>query len=136
MKRLALLAVGALMLATTVFAPAAAAQQPGEVTVQSVKLGPAGSLTVTGTVQCLEGYYYSPLQVTVKQRTSGSLYNTASGQVYDQCTTNGPETFTISMFGERPFHRGPAAVVTFTSFCDPSFSCTNVEGPIEGVTIR
>jgi hypothetical protein len=43
MKRLALLSVFSVVLASGVFAPVAMAQVPGEVDVQSVMLGPGGS---------------------------------------------------------------------------------------------
>jgi hypothetical protein len=59
MKRLALLSVVALMLASAVFAPVALAQEPGEVDIQTVTLGPGGSLHVTGTIVCEPGAEYA-----------------------------------------------------------------------------
>ena len=55
MKRLALLSVVTMMLASAIFAPVALALESGEVDVQSVTLGPGGSVTVTGSFQCVRG---------------------------------------------------------------------------------
>jgi hypothetical protein len=62
-KKLVLLIVAALMLASTVFAPVAMAkapgeQAPGEVDLQSVSLEPNGPWTFSGTIQCTEGRQY------------------------------------------------------------------------------
>jgi hypothetical protein len=135
MKRIALLSVVALLLASTVFAPAALAQQPGEVTVQSVTLGPGGSVIVTGTIECVEGYFYL-VDITVRQRTNGNLYNTANGQAQGQCTTTGPQAFTITAFGNRPFHRGPASVSTFGEVSAPEGFPFYRDQGVEAITIR
>ncbi|WP_437935327.1 hypothetical protein [Sorangium sp. So ce341] len=135
MKKLALLNVASLMLVFTVFVPVAMAQEPGEVDVESVTLGPGGSVTVTGTIQCTEGDTYL-VDVTVRQRTSGNLFNTAGGQDSGQCTATGPQAFTVTTFGERPFHRGPASVSTFGEVCPPEgFPCDRHEA-VEAVRIR
>jgi hypothetical protein len=68
-KKLALLCVAALMLAATVLAPVAQAQEPVEVkaNVQSVTVRPDPPehfFRVTGTIQCTEGQHYI-LQVGV-----------------------------------------------------------------------
>src|SRR5687767_1307767 len=96
MKRLALLSVVTMKLASAVFAPVAMAQEVGEVDVQSVRLGPGGSVIVTGTIECVEGYI-SDVNVTVRQR-SGQDFNRVV--VFDNpprpCETTGPQAFTIT----------------------------------------
>jgi hypothetical protein len=57
-KKLALLSAAALMLASSVFAPVAQAQEPGDVDIQSLTLEPNGPWTATGTIQCTEGDTY------------------------------------------------------------------------------
>jgi hypothetical protein len=137
MKRLALLSVVSLMLASAVFAPVAMAQEVGEVDVQSVRLGPGGSVTVTGTIECVEGYI-SDVNVTVRQR-SGQFNNRVD--VFDSpprpCETTGPRAFTLTNFSHTPFHRGPATIVPSGRIFSPDFS-TNIlwQGAIEAVHIR
>src|SRR5215208_2303618 len=105
MKRLALLSVVSLML-VTVFAPVALAQQTGEIDVQSVTLGPGGSVTVTGTIQGpAEGYHYYG-DVVVRQRTGGNVYNTLDLSFSGTCEAAGPNAFTVSGFSDKPFHGG------------------------------
>ncbi len=113
MKRLALLSLAALMLAATVFAPAAMAQEPGDVDIQSVTMGPGGSLIVTGTIECLAGEYYS-VTIDVRQK-QGNKYRTGSNYTEGTCATTGPETFTLYVFGETPFKKG-TVVVTGSRF--------------------
>ena len=109
-KKIALLSVVALMLVSAIFAPVAMAQATAEVNIQEVALGPAGSVIVSGTIQCEPGYYYYYVDITVRQR-SGNGYKTAQGQEYGgECETSGPVPFSMTLFGEKPFHRGPAAV--------------------------
>ena len=137
MKRIALLSVFSLMLASAIFAPVALAQVPGEVDVQSVTLGPGGSVTVTGTIQCpAEGYHYFG-QVDVRQRTSGNVYNTVSLGFSGTCGDTGPTDFTASGFSNKPFHRGPATVQASSSIFTPDFSsAVNWQGGIEAVRIH
>jgi hypothetical protein len=136
MKRLALLSVVSLMLASTVFAPVALAQEPGAIDVQSVTLGPGGSVTATGTIECVEGYSYN-VTVVIRQRTSGNVYNRVEPQTFGTCATTGSLAFTVTGFSDRPFHRGPATVESFNFFCDPSgTSCQNVRGALETVRIQ
>jgi hypothetical protein len=131
MKRLVLLSVVALMLASAVFAPVAMAQEVGEVDVQSVTLGPAGSVTVTGTIECVEGYTYQA-GVQLRQRT-GTGYNVAQVDHYGTCATTGPEAFTATGFSDRPFHKGPAAIQPFSYIWDTQ---TSWQGAVEAVHIR
>jgi hypothetical protein len=121
MKRLALLSVVSLMLASAVFAPVAMAQEPAEVDVQSVTLGPGGSVIVTGTIECIEGYHYN-LNLEVRQRTSGNVYMVADPFISGMCETTGPQAFTVTAFGERPFHGGPASITTLSSLVSPDGS--------------
>jgi hypothetical protein len=57
-KKLVLLSVAALMLASSVFAPVAMAQEPAELDIQSVTVEPDEPWDVTGTIQCTEGSFY------------------------------------------------------------------------------
>jgi len=136
MKSLALLSVFSLML-VTVFAPVALAQETGEIDVQSVTLGPGGSVTVTGTIQCpAEGYHYFG-QVDVRQRTGGNVYNTLSLGFSGTCEAAGPTAFTVSGFSDKPFHRGPATVQASSTIYDPFFSSSvSWRGGIEAVHLR
>jgi hypothetical protein len=144
MKRLVLLSVVALMLAPAVFAPVALAQVPGEVDVQSLELGPGGSVRVTATVQCVEGSRYDA-SVIVRQRSSGNILIGAQGSTSGICPTTGPVTFTFTQFGQtggdrpetKPFHRGPATVQTFGRICAPEgFPCEPDQRSIEEARIR
>jgi acetyl-CoA carboxylase carboxyltransferase component len=136
MKRLALLSVVSLMLASTVFAPVALAQEPAEVDVQSVTLGPGGSVTIIGTIECLEGYFYSA-DVTVRQRTGGNVYNTVSLGAFDTCANTGTQTITVTGFSNRPFHRGPATIEPRGTLHPPDFSTPiDWHGAVEAVHIR
>jgi hypothetical protein len=145
MKRLALLSV-VMMLASAVFAPVAMAQVPaGEVDVQSVTLGPGGSVTVLATIQCVEGQFLTSADVTVRQRTSGNVFLIAGGGPQQQiCPTTGPLEFTFTAFGsvsgdgpQKPFHKGPAVVQTFGWICAPDFSsCEPQQTGFEEVRIR
>jgi len=136
MKRFALLSAVALMFASAVFAPVAVAQEAGEVDVQSVTLGPGGSVTVTGTIECVEGYYYYG-NVDVRQKTGGNVYNTLGLNFNGYCETSGPTAFTASGFSDRPFHRGPATVRASSTLYPPDFSFSlNWTGDIQAVNIR
>ena len=135
MKRLALLSVVSLMLASAVFAPVAMAQEPAEVDVQSVTLGPGGSVTVTGTIECIEGHTYQAA-VFVRQRT-GTGYNFVQVDGFGTCATTGPQAFTGTGFSDRPFHRGPAAIEPVGSLFDPDTgNQINSFGTVEAIRIR
>jgi hypothetical protein len=136
MKRLALLSVFTLMLASAVFAPVALAQEPGEIDVQSVTLGPDGSVTVTGTIECIEGHTYQAA-VFVRQRMSGNVYNFVQVDGFGTCETTGPQAFTGTGFSDRPFHRGPAAIQPQGSlFAPDTGNQINSFGTVEAVRIR
>ena len=101
MKKLALLSVTALLLASSVFAPAAQAQGPGDIDIQSVTLEPNGPWTITGTIQCTEGGSYSlqagivvgfnPEKKHLKNKKPISLTATED---FGDCVTTGPQSFT------------------------------------------
>jgi hypothetical protein len=118
------------------------AQELGEVDVQSVRLGPGGSVTVTGTIECVAGYSAIP-NVEVRQRTSGNVNNVAQvGTGYIMCETDGPTAFTASGFGrvgelETRFRRGPATIRPNGLIISPdSSTITYWEGALEPVYIR
>ena len=109
MKRFALLSVAALMLASAVFAPAAVAQEYGDVEIQSVTLGTGGTADVTATIECGTGLRYQVL-LEVRQTTGNRPYNVGKAEYpRQQVTSNtcqGTETFTVTVVGERPFTGG------------------------------
>ena len=120
MKRFALLSVVAMMVATAVFAPVAMAQELGEVDIQSVVPGPEGSLRVSGTIECAQGAGFD-LYIDVRQK-QGNKYRYASGYVPGPCQTDGPQPFTVTIFGESPFKKGTVLVSGSRQFC--YFNCT------------
>jgi hypothetical protein len=141
MKRLVILSVVALMLASAVLAPAALAKKPAEVDVQSVRLEPGGSVTVTGTIECIRGFIYDAT-VIVSQKTSDgrNVYNTvavfASGTCETSEETTGEQQFTATGFSDRPFQRGAATIQASGTLYDPVTSNNiNWEGK-EAVRIR
>jgi hypothetical protein len=128
MKRLVLLSLAALMLAATVFAPAATAQEPGDADIQSVTLGAGGTAVLTGTIQCTEGWQYRVYAEA--WQTSGNRPNNSGSGEYPKdfsplatCQTSGPETFTITVVGERPFKKGTVWVRERSVFCPPLSAC-------------
>ena len=134
MKRLALLSVFSLMLASAVFAPVAMAQEVGEVDVQSVTLGPSGSVIATGTFQCFQDWNYSA-NINVTQRR-GNGYNQVGFQINGRCNFE-PIPFTVSGFGNKPFHGGKVAVQTSSFLNDPvSGVFFSWQGPIEAFRLR
>jgi hypothetical protein len=99
------------MMASAVFAPVAMAQEPAEVDLQSVTLGPGGSVTVNGTIQCTEGWYW---QVTLDVRQARGIANPyvrGGGAASGWCQTTGPTAFTIVVFAESPFRRGEVTMM-------------------------
>jgi hypothetical protein len=132
------------MLASAIFAPVAVAQVPGEVDVQSVTLGPGGSVTVTGSFQCVEGQQYF-WNVDIRQRTSGNVFLIANGQNSGICLTTEQLMFEFTDFGrvtgadgpQKPFHKGRAVVSTSGQICAPEgFPCEPRQESIEEVRIR
>ena len=122
MKRLALLCLAAMMLAATVFAPAAIAAT-GDVEIQSVRLGTGGTAVVTATIECTQGMYYQ-VYTEARQTTGNRPYNVGGGQYpasgnLATCPTSGQDTFTTTVVGERPFKKGNILVRTQALVCDP-----------------
>jgi hypothetical protein len=136
MKKITLVSVAALLLAATVFAPVAQAQQLGN--VESVTLGTGGSVTITGTVQCTEGGI-SFVDVTLLQSRGYKQYNRAFYFEVISCESTGPIFFTsgplFSEFPSRPFRKGKAVVDARFDVCPPESGC-EVERSIEEIRIR
>jgi|SRR5215211_2462918 len=138
MKRLARLSVVALMLASAVFAPLAIAQEPGEVDIQSVTLGPEGSVQVTGTIECLAGSDYTILlEVRQAQGNQPVRFGNKWTDTFI-CQTTGPESFTDYVFpepGSKPFRKGEVVVSGVRFFCG-SINCNNEPIGVEAFQVR
>jgi hypothetical protein len=138
MKRLVLLSVGALMLAATVFAPVAMAQE-AVLDIQSVTLGTGGTANVSGTIQCPAGNLWQA-SVEIRQTTGNRPFNNGSGRFPDTGTvecSGGEDAFTINTIGERPFKKGNVLVTSGATACEPDFSsCSFASTPIEEFRIR
>jgi hypothetical protein len=135
-KKVALLVAAVMMLASAVFAPVALAQEPAEVDVKKVRLGPGGSVIVKGTIECIEGYIYDST-VIVSQMTSPNVYNTVDVFASGTCETTGPQAFTATGFSDRPFQRGAATIQALGTIYDTATSNNiNWEGEVEAVRIR
>ena len=118
----ALLVAGVLGLAA---ATPAVASHTTEVTATSVTLGPGGSVSVSGTVECTAGYFWGVTSI-VRQK-SGKFFNDGVGGTGGTCSTDGPEPFTTNVFfGLGPFKSGRVVVETFADVCNPDpeiFDC-------------
>jgi hypothetical protein len=137
MKRLALLSMVSLMLASAVFAPGAITQEPGEVDVQEVNLGPGGSVAAAGTFECVEGYFYG-VDVEVRQTTSGNVYNLVQVFTIGTCEKTEQIAFTTDQSTEivAPFHKGPATIRPILTLCPPDGFCEFRPAAIEAISIR
>jgi hypothetical protein len=135
MKRVSasiLLVAAALALAV---APSAFSSHATEVTVQSGTLGPGGSLTVSGTIDCTAGYVWS--EGTIIRQKSGKTFNFGNGSDDGICSVTGPEPFTTNaFFGQGPFKSGRAVAESFVSVCDPTFSDCASDSEITEIRIR
>ena len=104
-------------------APGAVASHAAAVHADSAVLGPGGSVIVSGTVACVEGYRYI-VSTTIRQR-AGQQYNTAMDSFFGlqgTCAATGPQRYSSGpLFGQGPFHPGPASVSSSATVCD-SFS--------------
>src|SRR5829696_2702252 len=126
MKRLALLSFAAMMLAATAFAPVAMADT-GDVEIQSVSQGTGGTVVITGTIHCYQGYPYQVF-AEVWQTTGNKPYNVGYGQYPPDgssaiCSTSGQDTFTITVIGQKPFKNGAVLLRTSSFACDPFTGC-------------
>jgi hypothetical protein len=102
-------------------APSAFSSHVTEVTVQSATLGPGGSLTVSGTIDCTAGYFWF-VSTTIRQK-SGKTFNAGDGFAGGTCSTTGAEPWTTGFFfGQGPFKSGRAVAQSFGEVCDPEFS--------------
>ena len=123
MKRLALLSVVALMLASAVFAPVAMAQELGDVEIQTVTLGPGGTLQVTGTIVCVAGHDYG-ISLDARQTQGNQPVKFAQGRTNTViCQTTGQETFTVDLLpaqGSKPIRKGEVVVSGSGFVCGPS----------------
>jgi hypothetical protein len=123
MKRLALLSVVALMLASAVFAPVAMAQELGDVEIQTVTLGPGGTLQVTGTIVCEPGHDYD-IFLEARQTQGNQPVKFAQGRTNTViCQTTGQETFTVDLLpeeGSKPIRKGEVVVSGSRFMCGPS----------------
>jgi hypothetical protein len=132
MKRLALLSVVALMLASAVFAPVAMAQQPGDVDIQSVTLGPEGSLHVEGFIQCLAGHDYS-IFLEARQIQGNQPVKLAQGGTFGTCPSDGLALFSVDLLpaqGSKPIRKGVVTLTTSGFICGPLI-CRSVPGGTE-----
>jgi hypothetical protein len=138
MKRFALLSVVALMLATAVFAPVAMAQEPGDVDITSVTLGPGGSLHVEGTIFCLQGHEYQ-VWLEVRQTKGNQPVKFGSGASgVHICQFSGLQPFTADVFpvqGSKPFRQGEVVLSKFRYICGPSL-CVSGSNGIEVVEVQ
>jgi hypothetical protein len=116
-KKLVLLSVAALVLASSVFAPGAIAQEPaaGEINVQSVTLDQFGNADIVGTLQCKEGYSYTIGAVALqgekpeKLLRSKKLWQIVSTAITGVCETTGPQPFAFKLGA---FEEGKVWVLT------------------------
>lgn len=116
------------------FASSAYASHTTAIHAESGTLGPGGSVSVSGTIECTAGYDWG-LFVTLRQK-SGKTFNFGQGGVGGTCSTTGPQTWTTNLFfGQAPFKSGPAVAETFGTVCD--FQHCVVDGPrITEIKIR
>jgi hypothetical protein len=116
MKRLALVSVAALMLAATLFAPRAQALVDP---VESVTLGPGGSLIVTGTVECPEEGRLPgvALSVEVIQRKGHHPANRTTIFRSGPCEIWEPPSYEFHLFASKPFKKGRATLITGYAEC-------------------
>jgi hypothetical protein len=110
------------LLAVLVFGSIAwASHEPGHldqyvnVDTQQVTLGPGGSVVVSGTIVCEEGFFL--IFTTVRQRSVHNEYNTASNsRAVDGPCTGSPVAWETDPFvGSSPYHPGSVSVVTDAS---------------------
>ena len=100
------------------FASSAYASHTAAIHAESGTLGPGGSVSVSGTIECTAGYFWS-VGLTLRQK-SGKTFNTGGSNLGGTCSTTGPETWTTPLFfGQGPFKSGHAVVESGVFTCDP-----------------
>ena len=125
------------MLASAVFAPVAMAQELGDVEIQTVTLGPGGTLQVTGTIVCEPGHDYD-ISLDARQTQGNQPVKFAQGRTNTViCQTTGQETFTVDLLpeeGSKPIRKGEVLVSGSGSVCGP-LVCSSVFIPVEVFTL-
>lgn len=124
------------VLAVAAGAPSAFASHATEVQAHSVTLGPGGSVSVSGSIECTEGYFWS-VGSTIRQK-SGKTFNTVNPGAGGICSTTGTQLWTTNFFfGAGPFKSGNAVIETSGSVCDPSFTdCAFDSEEVKEIRIR
>jgi hypothetical protein len=149
-KKLVLLSVAALMLASSVFAPVAMAREPGEVTIESVTYRPDSEVNflVTATIQCTEGTSIYSLGVglleSAKKPKLDRFDPTRLVVVGDigLCETTGPQSFTAEVGLHPPTpttEKGKIWAFALGRVCDfsqPQNTCTAEDLASKQVKIR
>jgi hypothetical protein len=93
---------------------------PVGVEVNSARLGPGGSVILSGTIECPQGSSYD-VGGLIRQR-SGKRYNQAYiefSSVSGECSGGPQEWVSSPSFGEGPFHSGRAVADVTGSIFDP-----------------
>jgi hypothetical protein len=117
------------------FASSAYASHTTAIHAESATLGPGGSASVSGTIECTAGYIWN-VGLNLRQK-SGKTFNVGGAGVGGTCSTTGPETWTTNLFfGQGPFKSGPAVVESSVSVCDPFFIDCAFNSEITEVRIR
>jgi hypothetical protein len=159
-KKLLVVSVAALMLASSVFAPVAMAQEPGDVDIQSVTVD-GGRWTVNGTIQCTQGdeydllfelfvdfdvvklnkflekdfeRYQKRLDKIIESEPGFSVVRVVVLDV--PCETTGPQSFTLGPFSLGPTKNSKVWVAAVGQVCSSPFSCNQGEALVERVKLR
>jgi hypothetical protein len=139
-KKIVLLSVVALMLAYTVFAPVAQAQELGEINIQSVTLDPLGNVDIVGTIQCKEGYSYAigvgvvqgektPKHFLIEFVKTKKFHQRVSTVFFGDCETTGAQSFAFKL-GFLPWEEGKVWVGTQSQVCGGSPVTCQLSEPI------
>jgi hypothetical protein len=132
----------ALVVATVLllaFAPAASASHTTAFHVESGTLDRGGSVTLSGTIDCTAGYFWT-VSVLLSQKV-GKAVNNGSDSMVGLCSTTGPESWTGMLFGgpQVPYKPGHAVATSFAQVCKPvpDFHCAqNADIPGEKTKFR
>jgi hypothetical protein len=112
--------------------------QDVNVDTQQVTLGPGGSVVVSGTIVCEEGFF--EMDATVLQRSVGNKYNTASTEILGDCTGSPVAWESDLLAGSSPYHRGSVSVLTdvyaYQFYPDTGEFRTGTETEIKELRIR
>ena len=117
------------------FASSAYASHTTAIHAESATLGPGGSVSVSGTIECTSGYEW--YRSTTLRQKSGKTFNTASFASFGTCSTTGSEPWTTPLlFGQGPFKSGNAVAESFGQVCDPSYFDCAFDTEVTEVRIR